>query len=782
MPLLAGSSPATISKNIKTEMKAGKPQKQAVAIALSKSRGDADEYRIQAKEKVNRSLTMRNIHGNVRERRSIVYIVLRNGVDVGFEFKDAAKARDYIERQKKAWGRGDAELGSPTWRKALADPKATSDQIAAANAKEWKRYRDKIDEFERGRNADPAKLAKLKAEYAEVERIGREKHQAAPMKMTYAFGRRDAEDPILNSLLGQLRAMIIKWGPGNKPSTEEPESIKALRKKIADYRALKARGDASPVMKAQERGETAGYLDNDRGKKTPNPYPAGSHEAHGWNVGYVEGDKMWKRENSWQTKRGDAAGLKVGDRVKTTTGARGVIKKVKRGVDRNFNRGEENGYVLEIPGQKTEWWPEWEVSRADSARGDANSKDDHKQQAAFHEQMVQRHQRKANDLSVAPDSPDRKEKVRSQNRAASAHKDAAAAHMRASKAHAYSEPQTGRASEQANAATISANKETLMAKDSVTDADNFKVGDKVHLGFGAKGGAGFNGVITAIEGDTVHIKNDQGRTFKGPVRYLSRADSDTRSDAGRKHYTLLDPDGRPQFGDYSRAVVKQELEDMAYSEGKPKSRYKIIESGDTQEEINAAIRKAGGRADDDPPMVRAGIDDCAARFDDLLEKVHALDKRIDDCGTYMDSRKDADADLMREAASLEKEAAAYEAKGNTSAAKLLRDNAATLRKQAGARGDDRSSEGHELEAERLLKDAEREEDPEVKHELLEQATFHEGEVGQDAIPRLTPTGAWRKGYDDQKAGNKPDIADEPERLMKEYLQGYLAAKLGEPRK
>jgi hypothetical protein len=57
----------------------------------------------------------------------------------------------------------------------------------------------------------------------------------------------------------------------------------------------------------------------------------------------------------------------------------------------------------------------------------------------------------------------------------------------------------------------------------LAEAAQFKVGDQVHLGFGSKGGAGFEGEIVKLDGDTVYIRNKWHRgTQRGPVKFLTK--------------------------------------------------------------------------------------------------------------------------------------------------------------------------------------------------------------------------------------------------------------------
>lgn len=70
MPLQSGSSRAAFEHNVKTEIAAGKPQKQAVAIAYSKQRGDSESGRLSPSERSEASKS----HGAREEQPSSVFL------------------------------------------------------------------------------------------------------------------------------------------------------------------------------------------------------------------------------------------------------------------------------------------------------------------------------------------------------------------------------------------------------------------------------------------------------------------------------------------------------------------------------------------------------------------------------------------------------------------------------------------------------------------------------------------------------------------------------------
>ena len=55
-----------------------------------------------------------------------------------------------------------------------------------------------------------------------------------------------------------------------------------------------------------------------------------------------------------------------------------------------------------------------------------------------------------------------------------------------------------------------------------TRDNDFAPGDRVHLGMGAPGGAGVKGRLEKIEGSIVYVKNQEGRTFRGLLRNLTK--------------------------------------------------------------------------------------------------------------------------------------------------------------------------------------------------------------------------------------------------------------------
>ena len=57
------------------------------------------------------------------------------------------------------------------------------------------------------------------------------------------------------------------------------------------------------------------------------------------------------------------------------------------------------------------------------------------------------------------------------------------------------------------------------------DAEQFKPGEKVHVGLRNPGGAGYQGRVVRVDGEWIYIKNDEGTTYKGLVRNTTKDES-----------------------------------------------------------------------------------------------------------------------------------------------------------------------------------------------------------------------------------------------------------------
>lgn len=114
MPLKSGKSQTSISANIKTERAAGKPERQAVAIAESEARGDADSPRLKGyndgrsgvsakppKKEADRKEYQDGYNGGAHERRNEVANRPRGGdceVDMDEDVENDCAAMDSARR------------------------------------------------------------------------------------------------------------------------------------------------------------------------------------------------------------------------------------------------------------------------------------------------------------------------------------------------------------------------------------------------------------------------------------------------------------------------------------------------------------------------------------------------------------------------------------------------------------------------------------------------------------------------------------------------------------
>jgi len=108
-------------------------------------------------------------------------------------------------------------------------------------------------------------------------------------------------------------------------------------------------------------------------------------------------------------------------------------------------------------------------------------------------------------------------------------------------------------------------KERLDRRESVEHVEEAKVGDTVHLGHATKGGSGVKGKVVKIDGKNVHIKNDKGAMFKGPMDRVTVGEAIKYDSAGDSTGTVTGK-GKRDRGPGGKVMVKYKGSDT-YKDG-----------------------------------------------------------------------------------------------------------------------------------------------------------------------------------------------------------------------
>lgn len=225
MPLQSGSSRAAFEHNVRTEIGAGKPQKQAVAIAYAKQRGDAAFYSIYEQD----GKFYLNCGGSVRgpfATRGEAVMAKKLTTDVLTAFRDAVRAtRDAYEPKP-------LPRGVFRWRITFAingDESKTSTVVV--KAKNEQDARSEFFKYARGHDR-PVKIEKISGdsalalpeedirEHAAVHRaMGDESYKAYNVKGGWVVERKsdEARMTIKNDDLSEKEAIAYaKSSPSNR--------------------------------------------------------------------------------------------------------------------------------------------------------------------------------------------------------------------------------------------------------------------------------------------------------------------------------------------------------------------------------------------------------------------------------------------------------------------------------------------------------------------------------------------------------------------------------------